>query len=223
MCQGKYARSMAMVSVGLLAAAAMVVAAQQRSTSPLTVVVYDFEDAEDRAAPAAVHPQVEAGRFMQPGFFAPPARYFDGSLGGEAGEAIIDRESPRYYDFTVGGLEALDRLERLSFTVTTRQSHAAAGHLVSVSTFKGEDETERPLVFDVYRAGERMDDPEQAAVETYFIGGHVGNARRIVVDLSGLDHADRHTFRIRFDRPRMRSRTALDDVELTALPQGGAR
>ncbi|MCC5828073.1 MAG: hypothetical protein JJU36_01370 [Phycisphaeraceae bacterium] len=185
---------------------------------PVTVVTYDFNHADDRAAPSTAHRRVEAGRFMQPGFFPPPDRYFDGSLGGEAGEAIVDRDRPSYYDFTVEGLAAFERLDTLTFTVTTRQSHAAAGHVVSVTMFKGEDETEHPLRFDVFETANESAEPEAADAESFFLGGHVGNARRIVVALSGIDHADRHTFRIHFDRPRMRSRTALDDVVLKALP-----
>ncbi len=202
----------------LTVAAALPAVADSEPQEALSVVVYDFEDPGERPAPTSVHEDVQAGLFMQPGFFPPPDRYFDGSIGGEPGEAIVNREYPESYDFTVEGLEAFDALDALSFTVTTRQRHTANGHHVSVTMFVGEDEKKQTMAFDVYDPDEDSDEPKEAGVESFFIGGHVGDSRRVVVDLSEVDHADGHSFRIRFDRSRMRSRTAVDDVELTAMP-----
>ncbi|MCC5828067.1 MAG: hypothetical protein JJU36_01340 [Phycisphaeraceae bacterium] len=152
----------------------------------------------------------------------PLERYFDGSLHGEGGEAFIDRDFPGYYHFTIESLGELERLEQLSFTVVTRQSHAANGHHISVVTAAAGEDDEKLLPLDVYDPDDGSDEAAQAGVESFFIGGGVGTTRHVKVDLSHLKDVEGRRLRIRFDEPRMRSRTALTRLELAGRLRGEA-
>ncbi len=197
-----------------------------RRSDAVVVAAYDFENPDARPAPTEVHADVEAGLFMHMGFFPPTSCFFDGSRDGDEGEAVVDGHWPEYYEFTVEGLDLFERLDALRFNVVTRRRHASAAHTISVKAVEDEGRTIVPLKFDFYDRGDDtdQDEPAEAGVESVRVGeaspylGFTGNTGTIVVDLSDLPAADERTLRIVFDAYSHRSRTAVDNVELTATP-----
>ncbi len=198
---------------------------------PVTVVRYAFEDEQHRAAPSEVHPDIEAGPIMQPGFFPPTNRWFDGSVAGEPGEAVVAAGRPAFYEITVENLDRVGPLVRLSFDVTTRRRHAAAGHVISITTLADDQEEGTPLKLDLLKPDDDPGDPTVKGVEKVGVGeaggrrvegeeqaylGWSGNTGTISVDLSDLEHVQLRRFRIHFEH---RGQTAIDNIELTAAGQ----
>ncbi|MGC9454325.1 MAG: hypothetical protein ACP5HU_05625 [Phycisphaerae bacterium] len=221
----------AVVAVILIAAVLTLTAAEAdspRDPQPVTVVAYDFDDPEARPAPSHAHPRVQAGLFMQPGFFPPVNAFFDGSRGAAEGEAAVDGSWPEYYEFTVEGTDVFDRLGELRFNVVTRARHASAAYNISVELVEDAGRTRSKLPFDFYDHGRdpAADEPAETGVTTVSIGepgqylGHVGQTGTIVIDLAEVPPDRVRTFRITFEARSHRSGAGVDNVELTALQVG---
>ncbi|MCC5789926.1 MAG: hypothetical protein JJT75_09840 [Opitutales bacterium] len=184
------------------------------------LVEYGFTEVENATTPITVDPAIEASQFMMDSFFPPHRDYFDGSRGGEAGEATVDSRRPAYYHFTVSGLSSIQSLERLEIKITTRRRHAASRHRIDLEAYANEREWIGPMAFDFYKGDEISGNPEAEGLLEATVGqsgsylGHVGDSGFLVVDLTDMEVADVMSFRINFDDERGRSRTAIREVRL---------
>ena len=235
----------ALAAAALVLTAGLAGALAAGAGEPVTVVAYDFEDEQFRAPPSEAHPEVEVGPIMQPGFFPPTNRWFDGSEAGEPGEAIAVGRRPGFYEVTVEGLDRVGPLRELRFDVTTRRRHAGAGHVISVTTLVEGEYEGAPLKFDLYTPDDEPDQPTARGVKKLGIGeagkalvpeqdgksylSWSGNTGTIVVDLSQLDKAEMRRFRIHFGYQRRTDegdtvtrtggRSAINNVTLSAAEE----